>query len=107
MNKIIKNLLYGFGGELLLLPMSIILPRIILLSFGSEVNGLTSTITQIFTYIALLEAGIGNASRNCLYQNIAGDDRKREHHDILHDRSARHIRTVHRYIIPLSDSARQ
>ena len=75
MNKIIKNLLYGFGAELLLLPMSIILPRIILLSFGSEVNGLTATITQIFTYIALLEAGIGNASRNCLYKNIACEDR--------------------------------
>ena len=76
MNKIKKNLLYGFGAEMILLPLSIILPRIILLSFGSEVNGLTSTITQIFTYIALLEAGIGNASRNCLYKNIADDDRE-------------------------------
>ena len=60
---------------MLTLAMSIILPRIILISFGSEINGITSTITQIFTYIALLEAGIGNASQNCLYKNIAQNDR--------------------------------
>lgn len=60
---------------MLTLAMSVILPRIILLSFGSEVNGLTSAITQIFTYIALLEAGIGSASCNCLYKNIAQNDR--------------------------------
>lgn len=75
MKKIIKNLIYGFGGQLLTLAMSIILPRIILISFGSEVNGITATITQIFTYIALLEAGIGNTSQNCLYKNIAEKDR--------------------------------
>ena len=72
--KITKNIMWGFSGQLLTLAMSIILPRIILISFGSEVNGITSTITQIFTYIALLEAGIGNASKNCLYKNIAQED---------------------------------
>lgn len=74
MKKIAKNLIWGFGGQFLGLAVSIILPRYILISFGSEVNGITSTITQIFTYIALLEAGIGNASLNCLYKNIAQAD---------------------------------
>ena len=75
MNKIAKNLLFGFGGQALTLAMSMILPRIILVSFGSEINGITATISQIFTYITLLEAGIGNAAVNCLYKNIADDDR--------------------------------
>lgn len=74
MNKVSKNLLFGLGGQLMMLAMSIILPRFILVSFGSAVNGVTSTITQIFTYISLLESGIGNASKNCLYKNIAEKD---------------------------------
>ena len=75
MKKIFKNLFFGIGGEVLIMAMGIILPRFILVSFGSEINGITATITQIFTYIALLEAGIGNASLNCLYKNIADADR--------------------------------
>ena len=74
MKKVTKNLIWGFGGQLLTLAMNFILPRLILISYGSEINGLTSTITQIFTYIALLEAGIGNASKNCLYRFLAQND---------------------------------
>lgn len=75
MKRILKNILWGFGGQLLVLAISILLPRVILISFGSEVNGITATISQIFVYIALLEAGIGNASKNCLYKKIAQSDR--------------------------------
>ena len=75
MGKTIKNLVWGFLGQFLILATSIILPRFILVSFGSEVNGVVSTITQIFTYIALLEAGIGNASLNRLYKNLAENDK--------------------------------
>ena len=57
------------------MALGIILPRLILLSFGSEVNGLLSTATQIFVYIGLLEAGIGNASLNALYKPISNSDR--------------------------------
>ena len=75
MGKTIKNLVWGFLGQFLILATSIILPRFILVSFGSEINGVVSTITQIFTYIALLEAGIGNASLNRLYKNLAENDK--------------------------------
>ena len=54
---------------------SIIIPRLILVKFGSETNGITSTITQIFVYIALLESGIGSAALTCLYKNLAENDR--------------------------------
>ena len=43
--------------------------------YGSDTNGLINTITQIFTYMALLEAGISQASRNALYKYIVKDDR--------------------------------
>lgn len=76
MKKIAKNLVWGLSSQLLILAMGIILPRFILLSFGSEINGVTSTISQIFVYLALLEAGIGNASVNCLYKALSKNDRE-------------------------------
>ena len=75
-NKIRDNLLYGFTGQIIILIVSIVIPRLIIVSFGSDMNGLVSSISQIFVYIALLEAGIGNASLNLLYKNIAKDDQR-------------------------------
>ena len=75
MNKIVKNVCFGFGGQLLILAMGIVVRRFVLVAYGSEVNGITATVAQILTYIALMEAGVGNATRNCLYKNIAADDK--------------------------------
>ena len=71
---IAKNLIYGFGTRILTLILGIILPKIIIESFGSEINGFLSTITQIFTYFALLEAGIGNSAVNALYKPLKEND---------------------------------
>lgn len=71
-----KNVLTGFGGQFIVLVLGIIVPRILLTNYGSDTNGLLSTITQIFTYMALLEAGVGQAARNLLYKPIAENDRK-------------------------------
>lgn len=73
MNKpklIIKNLFYSFVTRIIILILGFILPRLLITSFGSEVNGLLSTVTQIFTYLALLEAGIGNSAVNALYKPL-------------------------------------
>lgn len=73
--KVFKNVVFGFGGQLIVLILGIIIPRIMITSYGSDVNGLVSTVTQIFTYMALLEAGIGQAARNALYKPIAEGNR--------------------------------
>ena len=73
--KITSNLLVGFGGQIITIALGIVLPRLLLTSFGSEVNGLLSAITQIYSYIAILEAGIGAASLNALYKCFANEDR--------------------------------
>lgn len=75
MNKLIKNVFFGFGAQLLILAVGFVMRRVVLVAFGSEVNGITATITQIITYITLMEAGVGNATRNCLHKNIAQGDR--------------------------------
>lgn len=73
--KLFKNILTGFGGQFIVLVLGIIVPRILLTNYGSDINGLLSTITQIFTYMALFEAGVGQAARNLLYKPIADNDR--------------------------------
>lgn len=73
-NNLIKNILTGFGGQIIAIILGIIVPRFFITSYGSDVNGLLSTITQIFTYMALLEAGIGQAAKNLLYKPFQEKD---------------------------------
>lgn len=47
-----------------------ILPRAILSVFGSEVNGLLSSLSQFLSYINLLEGGITGVITACLYKPI-------------------------------------
>ena len=69
--KAIKNnIIFGLGSKILTIILGFLIPRLIIISFGSEINGLLSTITQIYMYLALLEAGIGNATTNALYKPL-------------------------------------
>ena len=56
-----KNIITGFGGQLIAIVLGIIVPRIMISSYGSDVNGVISTTAQVFSYLALLEAGIGQS----------------------------------------------
>ena len=73
--KVIKNFIVGLLSQVIILILGLIVPRIILTHYGSDTNGLMNTITQIFTYMALLEAGISQASRNALYKHIINDNK--------------------------------
>ena len=76
-NRIKYNLLSGIVYQVVLIALSFLLPRLYLENFGSEVNGVLSTIKQIFTYMCLLEAGIGLAATQALYKPVAENDRAR------------------------------
>ena len=69
-NNLISSLVY----QVVLISISFLLPRLYLENFGSEVNGVLSNIKQIFTYMCLLEAGIGLATTQALYKRIAEKD---------------------------------
>lgn len=73
--KVIYNLSLGLTNQFLTIVLGIILPRLVLTSYGSEVNGLINTVTQIYTYIALLEAGIGTSTIQALYKTIGSGSR--------------------------------
>lgn len=75
--NVFKNLIISFGGQLIIIALGFLLPRIILTNYGSDTNGLMVTITQIFTYLALFEAGIGVATKNSLFNPIISDDKQK------------------------------
>ena len=51
-----------------------ILPRLILVHFGTEVNGLVNSITQFLAAIAFLELGVGAVVQSSLYKPLADKD---------------------------------
>ena len=69
-SRIKHNLISSLVYQVVLITLSFLLPRLYLENFGSEVNGVLSTIKQIFTYMVLLEAGVGLATTQALYKRI-------------------------------------
>ncbi len=73
-SRIKNNLISSLVYQLVLISLSFLLPRLYLENFGSEVNGVLSSIKQIFTYMGLLEAGVGLATTQALYKKIGEKD---------------------------------
>ena len=74
--KGIYNIVFGILGQALTVVFAIIVPKVIIEYYGSEVNGLLSSISQILVYLGLFEAGVGTASLQALYQPIAEGEKK-------------------------------
>ena len=70
-NRIRRNLLSGVAYQIIVIGLGFLLPRLYLENFGSEVNGVLSTVKQIFVYMNLLEAGVGLATTQALYKPVA------------------------------------
>lgn len=76
-DKAIKNTVCGIIFEIVSLLCGLILPRLILTRFGSQYNGLTSSITQFISCISLMKAGIGGVTRASLYKPLADKNYKK------------------------------
>ena len=89
-NRIKYNLLSGVLYQVVLIALSFLLPRLYLENFGSEVNGVLSTIKQIFVYMLLLESGVGLATTQALYKPVAEKN---------HDKVSSVISATHSYYV--------
>ncbi len=67
----VYNILFSAFGQIVTIAFGVILPKLFIVSFGSEVNGLLSSVTQAFVYVNLLEAGVGTATLQALYGPVA------------------------------------
>ena len=46
-----KNIVYSLIGQVIALGLGIFVPRLIIISYGSEVNGLLTSVSQVITYL--------------------------------------------------------
>lgn len=60
--------------ELVTFVSNLVLPRFILLYFGSDYNGVISSINQFLGFMAILQTGIGGSTRFALYKVLANND---------------------------------
>lgn len=71
-----KNLISAVIFQITSIISGLILPRLILSTFGSNINGLVSSITQFLSFISLLEGGLGAVVLAELYKPIEEKNRE-------------------------------
>lgn len=62
--------------QIILMISGFIIPRYMLIYYGSEINGLISSISQFIIYFNLVEAGLSSAAIYSLYKPLAEKDIK-------------------------------
>ena len=74
--KTIINTIASLIEDLIAIICSFILPKLILSYFGSEYNGITTSISQFLACAVLLRSGIGGATKAALYKPLADNNKK-------------------------------
>ena len=72
--RYLYSLLSSLCAQIVSVICGIILPRVLLKNYGSQLYGATRSITQFLGYIALLEGGISGVARAALYKPLAEKD---------------------------------
>ena len=76
-DKALRNAITSLLYQLIAIVYGLIIPRIILGAFGSEINGLVSSITQFLNYITLLEGGLTGVVMAALYKPLVNKDNEK------------------------------
>lgn len=73
-----KKVLYNSISSVLLqisvLLVGLVMPRVFMVGYGSEINGLVSSISQFISYLNLVEAGIAGAAIYALYKPLSNNE---------------------------------
>ena len=75
--KFALNSLTSMISQIVVMAAGMITPRLMIATYGSEMNGLVSSLNQFISYITLVEAGIGGAAIYSLYKPLAEQDHDR------------------------------
>ncbi len=75
--RLILNTGTAILNQIIALAFGLIVPRLIISHYGSNVNGLVSSITQFMAFFSLLEMGVGGVVRASLYKPLAERDMTR------------------------------
>lgn len=71
------NTAIGLLSQLVTLVCGFIVPKLILNYYGTEVNGLVSSITHFLSFISLAECGMGVVVQSSLYKPLADRDNEK------------------------------
>lgn len=74
LSKLKKNTVASLSNQAITLICGFVLPKFILLFYGSTVNGLVSSISQFLAFFSLMEMGVGAVVRSELYKALANKD---------------------------------
>ena len=72
--KLLLNTSTGLLKQVISVVCGIILPRYMLLYYGSAVNGMVASIANFLSFISLLEMGVGSVIQSNLYKPLASGD---------------------------------
>ena len=72
--RFIQNMACTGVYQITAMVMGFITPRLMLLYYGSEVNGLIVSVTEFLTYFKMVEAGLAAAAIAALYKPLADRD---------------------------------
>lgn len=68
------NIVSTLANQFVTMACGIVVPHLLITAYGSAAYGITVSITQFLSYIALLESGIGGVARAQLYEPLAKGD---------------------------------
>ena len=71
----IYNLIAALASQGIIMILGLIIPRLTLTNYGSEINGYMTMVSQVYSYIGLLEAGLSTAVVQALYAPVASNDK--------------------------------
>jgi O-antigen/teichoic acid export membrane protein len=72
--KALINIVVSLILEFVTVLSGLIVPRLFIGSYGSEVNGLINSITSFIAYITLLQSGVGSVIKSALFKPLAQKD---------------------------------
>ena len=76
-HNIVLNVVSNIFLQFVTVISGLIIPRMILSLFGSEVNGLIGSLAQFMVYIELMEGGLGGVLTASLYKPLVENDERK------------------------------
>ena len=73
-SRFVQNTVFTAAYQFTAMLMGFVTPRLMMLLYGSQVNGLIVSATEFLTYFRLVEAGLAAAAVYSLYQPLAKKD---------------------------------
>lgn len=77
--KILYNILSSLAFQVIAFACGLILPQLVLETYGSAYNGVIQTITQFVGYISILTIGVNGPTRVAIYNAFAQEDDHKLH----------------------------